>query len=353
MSRRAAFVCSGLLALAGCSAALLALAGCSASAPAPPPRAASPPEPRAQPRLAEPPPRAALDGRFDVGGGLHLHLRCEGQGEPTVVFDAGLGEEGAYWYRGEPSVATLSARVTRVCTYDRANRGQSDRTGSLRSFRDIADELYRLLARANEPGPFVLVGHSMGGMSAQFFAAAYPSSVAGLVLVDSSPEPPPLDRVPPAQRVEFETNLPLLEGIELDTFLRGFDELRALDRKLGDKPLVVLVAGKPHYAPGLPEEAVRRVLLEREQAQRPLAALSTNGRFVRVAEAGHDIPHDAPALVARAIAAVVESARTQRPLPESGLAEASPAPPSVEDAPPSSERAPPGVEGAPPSAAAP
>ena len=116
-------------------------------------------------------PGGVLDARIDTGA-LSLHIHCEGTGAPAVVFDSGLGLDGSGWFGSEAQVGLAAARLTRACAYDRAGRGQSDPPTALpHSNRQMARELFALLEKAGERGPFVLVGHSMGGTNVQLFLA--------------------------------------------------------------------------------------------------------------------------------------------------------------------------------------
>jgi pimeloyl-ACP methyl ester carboxylesterase len=118
---------------------------------------------------------------IDVGG-HRLHLSCTGSGSPTVVLEpgAGLTSSALGW------IAPAAARDTRVCVYDRAGRGWSEPADAPQDGARIATDLHTLLQRGNVPGPYVLAGHSFGGLYALTFAAQYPDEVAGLVLVDST-----------------------------------------------------------------------------------------------------------------------------------------------------------------------
>jgi pimeloyl-ACP methyl ester carboxylesterase len=118
---------------------------------------------------------------YDVGG-RRLHLNCAGNGSPTVVLENGLSETSALW----SGVIAQVAPTTRVCAYDRAGQGWSDDTDRPQDGLAVAADLHTLLARAGEPAPYVLVGHSSGGTLAMTYAARYPAQVAGLVLLDSS-----------------------------------------------------------------------------------------------------------------------------------------------------------------------
>lgn len=132
----------------------------------------------------------------DVGG-RRLHLRCTGAGSPTVVLEPGLGAASPVMGR----VAEVVATGTRVCVYDRAGRGWSDPSDHPLDGRATAADLHALLHGGQVDGPYVLAGHSFGGLYALAFAAAYPDEVAGLVLVDStSPRPGPAPADAPAGR---------------------------------------------------------------------------------------------------------------------------------------------------------
>jgi pimeloyl-ACP methyl ester carboxylesterase len=119
-------------------------------------------------------------GRMVDVGGHRLHLHCNGSGSPTVVFDAALGASSLSWSLVQPEVA----RLTRACTYDRAGFGWSDAGPKPRTAGRIADELYELLRRANVPPPYLLVGHSFGGLVMRIFVARHRHEVSGLVLID-------------------------------------------------------------------------------------------------------------------------------------------------------------------------
>ena len=123
---------------------------------------------------------------IDIGG-YRLHLYCTGEqtnGSPTVILESGLGGTSPTWALIQPEVA----KVTRVCAYDRAGLGWSDPAprGAPRDGHQVAKELHTLLQKVNIAGPYVMVGHSSGGLYAMFFAHKYPMDVVGLVLLDSS-----------------------------------------------------------------------------------------------------------------------------------------------------------------------
>jgi pimeloyl-ACP methyl ester carboxylesterase len=132
-------------------------------------------------------------GRLVEVGGFRLHLHCAGEGSPAVVLDAALGASSVSWSLVQP----LLAATTRVCSYDRAGFGWSDAGPMPRTAGRMADELRTLLGRAGVAPPYVLVGHSFGGLVMRIFAARRPAETAALVLVDPAH---PEDWVKPAPK---------------------------------------------------------------------------------------------------------------------------------------------------------
>jgi len=133
-----------------------------------------------------------MPGRLVDVGGYRLHLSCTGTGAPTVVLLNGLGETSPLWARVHPTIAA----TTRVCTYDRAGQGWSDDSPNPADATNAATDLHRLLTVAAESGPFVLAGHSIGGVHALTYTQRYPNDVAGVVLLDSA-SPHQVDLVTP------------------------------------------------------------------------------------------------------------------------------------------------------------
>ena len=168
---------------------------------------------------------APLDDVIDIGG-LALHLRCVGQGEPTVVMEAGLGNDGSVWKHVQPEVA----RFARACVYDRAGMGRSRGPAPKpHTNRQMARELHALLTRAGLAGPWIVVGHSMGGLNVRLLEAEHPEQVAGMVLVDATVDPARTwSLIPDAKLRDFKENIPRLgEGLDFETFLSGTADARA------------------------------------------------------------------------------------------------------------------------------
>jgi pimeloyl-ACP methyl ester carboxylesterase len=143
--------------------------------------------------LAQPPvARATEDQRFlpyakagelvDVGG-RRINLDCSGAGSPTVVLMAGLFSWSLVWYKTQPVIA----QKTRVCAFDRAAYGFSDPASRPQIVSEVVEDLHTALNAGSIPGPYVLVGHSLGGLEARIYAQRWPEEVAGMVLVDTSP----------------------------------------------------------------------------------------------------------------------------------------------------------------------
>jgi pimeloyl-ACP methyl ester carboxylesterase len=126
------------------------------------------------------PARLASGQRLVDVGGHKLAIRCTGSGSPTVVLEPGLGESSSAMAR---LIAPAVARTTRVCVYDQAGHGMSDDAPEDKA--DAARDLHELLERNNVPGPYVVAGHSLGGIHALNYARRYPKDVAGIVLLDS------------------------------------------------------------------------------------------------------------------------------------------------------------------------
>ena len=280
-------------------------------------------------------------GRLVDVGGYRLHLYCTGAGSPTVILEAGGGNPWLSWYKVQPQVAAF----TRVCSYDRAGLGWSDPSPRPRTAMVIAEELHTLLHNAGIPGPFVLVGHSLGGMDARMFANRYPSEVAGMVLVDSS-HPDQEERFPPeakklaaasyyvirAMQITLPIGLPRLLASRAAPpevrseycavfcrrqFLAAVRAEAAAQKEssaqvrtlgtLGNLPLIVLSHDPDKMRfPGNLTEPVNR---EWARMQEELAHLSSNGSHLVVKGSGHDIQIDHPEAVVDAIREVVGKAR--------------------------------------------
>jgi pimeloyl-ACP methyl ester carboxylesterase len=243
-------------------------------------------------------------------GGRGLYRADMGTGGPTVVFEAGLGDSDATWSGVIPAVADFA----RVISYDRPNTiaGASDPAPVPRTAEDVVADLHALLATTPELGPYVLVGHSIGGLFAQLYASMYPDQVAGLVLVDSSHEQQEQRRqelVSPelfaAEQAAVQSNS---EGIDLAASFAQMSAARTAT-PLQPMPLVVLSAGQPDpatFPEGWPMDVEATLHTE---LQEDLAGFVPGGRSVVATESGHYIQQTQPDLVVAAIRDVVMAVR--------------------------------------------
>ncbi|HJR79876.1 MAG TPA: alpha/beta hydrolase [Anaerolineales bacterium] len=175
---------------------------------------------------AYPPPGQLVDV-----GGYRLHINCIGTGSPTVIIDAGLGDWSTTWGGYvQPEVA----KTTRVCTYDRAGMGWSEAGPLPRDAAQFAKELHTLLQHANVQGPYVMVGHSLGGLGVRVFIHDYASEIAGVVLIESM-NPKQLTQPPTKVQSQSESRS---QPFSLQAALARFGVVRLLVKLPGIAPSV-------------------------------------------------------------------------------------------------------------------
>ena len=254
----------------------------------------------------------AFEGMVDVGG-YKLYVRCAGERRgPTVVLEAGASSPSSDWDKVAPEVS----RFARVCRYDRANNGKSEAAPKPRTGARIVEDLRTLLRLRGEPAPYVLVGHSLGGILSVIYAATYPREVAGLVLVDSSHEEQ-IKRfealMTPEQREQSRARLASLpEGVNSVTLREQVGALRWR----ADIPLVVLAHGtvnKDMIPPGWSQEQLDARERVWREMQQDYSRRSPRGELIVAERSGHYIQNDQPELVIDAVRRVVESVRKERP----------------------------------------
>jgi pimeloyl-ACP methyl ester carboxylesterase len=268
-----------------------------------------------------------MDRLVDVGT-HRLHVVVAGTGTPAVVFEGGIGAQCEEYRALQERIAD----ETTVILYDRAGYGPSEEGPMPRDSETEAGELRKLLNELNLPGPYILVGHSLGGLNVEIYADRYPDDVAGMVLLD----PPPLSFVLGREYKELirlaEQMTDEWQGIadrgadsedgrarsEAVFFRMLASEHREMFGKsgrlaedidsFGDIPVVVVASGVPNPMFGDVAEAYQRYWIEQS---RMLAGKSSRGKFVLVEESTHRLHEDAADLVVETILSMLEDGRTQ------------------------------------------
>lgn len=283
--------------------------------------------------------------RVDLGDGRHMYLDCRGTGSPTVLLESGYLGWSPTWTSVQPEVAKL----TRVCSYDRAGLGLSERAPPPRGVTELHADLDRLLERAGIAPPYVLVGHSAGGMFQRMYTAAHRDRVVGLVQIDSDEPtdeadrqsvvnggderrtsaiftaltysgifrfvvqvvgvevgPPEAKQYPEEAKVRMRATMTHLARAMNDEWTRYQSAYAAVPTEpLGDLPLVVIAA--------LGYRADDKDRAEWRARQAALAAHSTRGHLIVLEHQAHYVPLLQPEVVVDAIREVVELARKQPP----------------------------------------
>ncbi len=290
------------------------------------------------------------DQLVDVGGGRRLNLHCRGTGSPAVIFDSGLNDSAIAWALVQPAISKTNA----TCSYDRAGLGFSDAATRPGTAANDVDDLHKALEVAHIKPPYILAGHSAGGMAVRVFADRYRDEVVGMVIVDGSHEDqssrmkaiakPEVqatwedDRkdttcTDAAKGGEIAKDSPVYKkcvgepewrfsqaindaSLEYSAKLKyqaavaseyqnfygaSADQTRATRRDFGDMPIIVLThAPYPRYKTLTQQEQDQRTATW-EQMHNEVAAMSTHGVNEIVPRAGHLINYDRPEIVIDAI----------------------------------------------------
>jgi pimeloyl-ACP methyl ester carboxylesterase len=297
----------------------------------------------------------------EVEPGRRLNVYCLGHGSPTVIFDSGLGDATRVWALVQPRVAAF----TRACSYDRAGFGFSDPSPKASTSENAVADMRLLLDALRIKPPYVLVGHSSGGLNVKLYAYEHLPEVAGLVLVDPSQEDvytrnekvdPNRHAGRPALLAKFESCLDakpsdLVEGSDLyktcisdgpdprasdainalelehykrratmsawvseneNVFTASADEVRAARRTLGDIPIIVLIREPSPRRVNQPQAEYDAFEKIRMDVAAETAGLSTHGSVRVVKNANHYIHFDQPEEVTAAILDVMRSASGAR-----------------------------------------
>jgi hypothetical protein len=223
-------------------------------------------------------------GTFDVGT-HRLYASCAGSGGPTVVFLHGLGGVGRDW-----EITSDALKGSHRCWYDRLGVGRSDRRTARHSALDSVQDLHHLLAEVGAKPPYILVGHSYGGMLALMYAGKHPQDVGGVVLADATlpfePELDPPDTVADV-KAEMDANQENLDAYD------GYATMQGLEASLPDVPITVM-NGK---LTALPEGWSAKAY---DQKLRAWVKGLDQGSLYEC-DCDHDMPSDVPEIVAQKI----------------------------------------------------
>ncbi|MEQ1692257.1 MAG: alpha/beta hydrolase [Gemmatimonas sp.] len=238
-----------------------------------------------------------------------MRLLVSGQGEPTIVLEAGSGGTSRTWRTLQPALGALG----RVVAYDRAGLGQSDPSPRPRTARVIAEELRSALEAAHLRPPYLLVAHSAGGAYARVFAALYPTDVAGLVLVDPASE----DFYARAKR-EFPSVYAHFDSLDA-VDLASLPPNQRAEEQEWEANLAMARASDPRViGPAIVLSSPRADLAELgplwTDEHRRWAARAPRREYVRVDSVGHAIHQERPAVVLDAVRRILAlSAGSRRP----------------------------------------
>lgn len=301
----------------------------------------------------------------DVGG-YKMHINCMGEGTPTIVLEAGHSDFSVHWALVQPEVAGFA----KVCVYDRAGYGWSESSPHPRTSETIVRELHTLLINAGVAKPYILVGHSFGGMNMRLYAHHYPDEAVGIILVDSVHEEQYI-RLPAYREASeymvaqfrrlallsragivalFPEGIPDLglpdeaaaqygailattgyfetsnaETLAMERSYTEFRVVKAMDNGLGNLPLVVLSRGLAEPLSGLSPAENQQNEQVWQELQNELVALSTNSQHVIAEKSGHSIPLQQPELVVESIRQLAQVASADTVDSSTPIASPSPA----------------------------
>jgi pimeloyl-ACP methyl ester carboxylesterase len=295
-------------------------------------------------RALYPPP-----GKIYPVGGYGLHLNCTGSGSPTIVLEAGMGNDWMVWRKVQPELAKL----TRVCSYDRAGYGWSDFRPGTRDANAIADQLHELLSTAGIAPPVVLMGHSIAGMYLRAYLAKYPSGIVGLVLLDgSTPEqvkelPVEVNQMQRTFVARLSWYRPLialglarlvgqcgdvdasvsgeyaqwLKGDNncnpglIETYRREAENIETSAAQtlrtgpFADLPFLIFSQDPDASSPGLPQDLQRKTAVAWTSLQERLKKLSSRSRRIVAKGSSHYVQFDRPELVNREVSLFIREIR--------------------------------------------
>lgn len=222
-------------------------------------------------------------------GKIHAQLIGKGSERPTIVMEAGYGDDTTTWN----SVISEISLLSQVLVYDRAGVGRSNSASSSKASQEMVRELKDLLTEAQIQPPYLLVAHSFEGIIARMYATFYPAEISGLMLIDATPEDY-RERFLPMMPQDFQQAYMQQFSVEEDAaFAASLQQVKATKQRL-PIPLLVLAAGKKaHYS--------KEAQLQWNEMQKEMLDISTDGEFMVAENSAHYIHQEEPAIVVKAI----------------------------------------------------
>lgn len=231
---------------------------------------------------------------FHTINNLRLYSKSSRKGKPNVIFISGLGDSSETWNE----VQHRMAQVTSTLSYDRAGVGRSEAAPVPRTCLDLAEELSALLVAIDMEPPYLLVGHSFGGLVARLYASLYPQTVCGIVLVDAAPEFKELayEKVLPKHLIagnrEYYEN-PMVNREKIDK-VESYRQV-AEHARTSSIPLAIITRGLPDHSGE--DWPARAILAVEQKLQAEFMRWSTSSKQRIACRSGHDIHHDEPDII--------------------------------------------------------
>lgn len=285
-------------------------------------------------------------------GGYSLHINCMGEGDQTVVLEAGHAGNSLEW----ALVQSEASKFTRICSYDRAGYGWSEESPYPRTSEQVVLELHALLTKAEIPKPYILVGHSLGGINVRLYAHRYPDEVSGMILVESSHEDQEA-RLPPEPKKNFFVEHPKISQFltfigfhrlmmqrlkiqstlnlsnysdwirktylaklsstkcirtvcrENSAFAESLGQLKNAQFSFKTKPLIVLTSGKCISNEGhlFDQEWLDQAFKVWKELQKDLVTQSIKGKQIIAEQSDHQITRNQPKIIIEAIKECINS----------------------------------------------